>query len=483
MSSVYSLEPPTRGKVVLKTSLGSLDIELFSKEAPKACRNFVQLCLEGYYDKTVFHRLVKDFILQGGDPTGTGEGGESIYGAPFEDEFHSRLQFRRRALVACANQADQRDSNGSQFFITLGRCDWLTKKNTIFGSVAGDTVYNLMKFNDLEVGEGDRPEDPPQVVSAEVVWNPFDDIVPRSARGEGQDGPAQEKLRDDRGRVRNKNLLSFGADEEYADDDEDEAGAGFPLAKIRRPRGEAATPRVDQEPRERGIPGDGDDEAPGVARGEPKAAKGDNSSASLAERMMMRAMAARREAGGAEAGASAEAAASAADADQEAGDQAKVKRGPSLRKALNARLAGPPQDRRKRRRGLAGREEETLAKLERFTSGLRGKGRSAGAGEAEGGEVGPREDIPAAWRVDDYLDCDEDDDTDLRSHVLRFKKEEELGPMTRRDDVDDYVVEDPLLQSAKAKGRGKGKGGGEHRQGHHRRHHHGERRKRSRAGR
>ena len=97
--------------------------------------------------------------------------------------------------------------------------------------------------------------------------------------------------------------------------------------------------------------------------------------------------------------------------------------------------------------------------------------------------MGPREDIPAAWRVDDYLDCDEDDDTDLRSHVLRFKKEEELGPMARRDDVDDYVVEDPLLQSAKAKGRGKGKGGGEHRRGHHRRHHHGERRKRSRAGR
>ena len=74
-----------------------------------------------------------------------------MYGKPFEDEFHSRLQFRRRALVACANP-DQRDSNGSQFFITLDRADWLTKKHTIFGTVTGDTVYNLMRFNDVEVG-------------------------------------------------------------------------------------------------------------------------------------------------------------------------------------------------------------------------------------------------------------------------------------------------------------------------------------------
>ena len=78
-------------------------------------------------------------------------GGESIYGQPFEDEFHSRLQFRRRALVACANENGKPNSNGSQFFFTLSRCDWLTKKHTIFGAITGDTVYNLMKFNDLEV--------------------------------------------------------------------------------------------------------------------------------------------------------------------------------------------------------------------------------------------------------------------------------------------------------------------------------------------
>lgn len=74
MSTIYVLEPPTKGKVILTTNYGPLDIELWPKEAPKAVRNFVQLCLEGYYDNTVFHRIIKSFLIQGGDPTGTGKG-------------------------------------------------------------------------------------------------------------------------------------------------------------------------------------------------------------------------------------------------------------------------------------------------------------------------------------------------------------------------------------------------------------------------
>lgn len=74
MSTVYVVEPPTKGKVVLSTTHGPLDIELWPKEAPKAVRNFVQLCLEGYYDNTIFHRIIKDFLIQGGDPTGSGTG-------------------------------------------------------------------------------------------------------------------------------------------------------------------------------------------------------------------------------------------------------------------------------------------------------------------------------------------------------------------------------------------------------------------------
>uniref|UniRef100_A0A1X7SF94 Peptidyl-prolyl cis-trans isomerase n=1 Tax=Amphimedon queenslandica TaxID=400682 RepID=A0A1X7SF94_AMPQE len=152
MSSIYITEPPTKGKVVnpaaavlvttgpspqvpLKTTLGDIDIELWSKEAPLACRNFIQLCLEDYYNDTIFHRVVFEFVAQGGDPTGTGEGGESIYGLPFKDEFHQRLKFNRRGLVGMANRG--KNDNTSQFFITLGRTDELNNKNTLFGKVRG----------------------------------------------------------------------------------------------------------------------------------------------------------------------------------------------------------------------------------------------------------------------------------------------------------------------------------------------------------
>jgi len=100
MSNIYSQEPPTSGKVVLITSHGEIEIELWTKEAPKACKNFIQLCMEGYYDNTIFHRLVPKFMIQGGDPTGLGTGGESIYGKPFIDEFHQRLKFAHRGIVA-----------------------------------------------------------------------------------------------------------------------------------------------------------------------------------------------------------------------------------------------------------------------------------------------------------------------------------------------------------------------------------------------
>jgi peptidyl-prolyl cis-trans isomerase SDCCAG10 len=152
---------------MLKTTVGEILIELWSKECPKACRNFIQLCMEGYYDGTIFHRVVKDFIVQGGDPTGTGQAGESIYGEPFKDEFHSRLRFNRRGLVGMAN-AD-RDDNGSQFFFTLtNQCAELTKKHTLFGKVVGNTLYNMLKLGESECID-ERPSRPHKVTSAEVT--------------------------------------------------------------------------------------------------------------------------------------------------------------------------------------------------------------------------------------------------------------------------------------------------------------------------
>lgn len=87
MSNIYIQEPPTKGKACLKTTVGDIDVEFWSKECPKACRNFIQLCMEGYYNNTIFHRVVPNFIVQGGDPTGSGLGGESIYGQPFKVSF------------------------------------------------------------------------------------------------------------------------------------------------------------------------------------------------------------------------------------------------------------------------------------------------------------------------------------------------------------------------------------------------------------
>ncbi|KAL9541646.1 Peptidyl-prolyl isomerase cwc27 [Mucor bainieri] len=216
MSNIYALEPHTNAKVILHTTSGDIEIELWGKETPRATRNFIQLCLEGYYDNTIFHRIVPDFLVQGGDPTGTGLGGESIYDDGFPDEFHSRLRFNRRGLVGLANTGQ--DDNGSQFFITLDRADELTKKHTLFGRVAGDTLFNVMKMTELEVDENERPLYPPKIKSAEVVLNPFDDIIPRISAQEKKMAKMLEKKKLEAEQAKKKkkgakkqlNLLSFG---------------------------------------------------------------------------------------------------------------------------------------------------------------------------------------------------------------------------------------------------------------------------------
>uniref|UniRef100_A0A0C3UDT9 Peptidyl-prolyl cis-trans isomerase n=1 Tax=Guillardia theta (strain CCMP2712) TaxID=905079 RepID=A0A0C3UDT9_GUITC len=171
--------------VLLTTTMGEIDIELWSKEAPLACRNFIQLCMEGYYDNTMFHRIIPKFMVQGGDPTGTGSGGESVYGETFKDEIHSRLRFSVRGLVAMANGG--RNDNGSQFFMTLAPCEWLNGKHTIFGKVTGKTIFNLDAMGASECDQDDRPLYPPRILSTEVLLNPFDDIIPREVAPKQQE--------------------------------------------------------------------------------------------------------------------------------------------------------------------------------------------------------------------------------------------------------------------------------------------------------
>ncbi|KAJ6580766.1 cyclophilin-like domain-containing protein [Mycena capillaripes] len=214
---------PTNGRVIIDTTVGEIDIELWAKETPKTCRNFIQLALEGYYDNVIFHRVVPGFLVQTGDKTGTGGGGESIYGEPFEDEIHPRLRFAHRGIVAMANNGTK-NSNDSQFIITLDRADELHGKHTLFGRCMGDTVYNVMKIGEMELGDDGRPVYPPKIKSIKIVDNPFDDIVPRITAAEKR---AQQRAREEaqrereeaerrKGAKKNVQLLSFGEDEEAA---------------------------------------------------------------------------------------------------------------------------------------------------------------------------------------------------------------------------------------------------------------------------
>ncbi len=132
--------------VVIETSMGTIEVALFRADAPKAVENFVKLAQKGYYDGLIFHRVIDKFMIQGGDPKGNGTGGESIYGAPFEDEISPNHKFDKPGLLAMANSGGGK-SNGSQFFITTIATDWLTGKHTIFGEVVSgmDVVYAIGK--------------------------------------------------------------------------------------------------------------------------------------------------------------------------------------------------------------------------------------------------------------------------------------------------------------------------------------------------
>jgi peptidyl-prolyl cis-trans isomerase B (cyclophilin B) len=168
--------------VEMETSMGNIKIKLFPEQAPKAVENFITHSEKGYYEGVIFHRVIKDFMIQGGDPDGTGMGGESIYGDPFEDEFSDQLYNFRGALSMANSGAN---TNGSQFFIvqnkTLdpslvdqmtqagynekvikqyedGGTPWLDQKHTVFGQVI-EGMDVVDKIATTPVGEGDKPEE------------------------------------------------------------------------------------------------------------------------------------------------------------------------------------------------------------------------------------------------------------------------------------------------------------------------------------
>lgn len=180
-------DPAPGARLVIKTSnCGDIDIELWTKQAPLASRSFIQHALDGYYDGTSFHRLVPGFILQGGDPTGSGYGGEAAYDGMDDEAFgedysfpvetHSRIKFTRRGLLGMAASEDSGRCR-SQFFFTLGTqgAPELNGNMTCFGRVAaGDSIYNVVKMGDAQITEGtERPIYPTKITSIEVLDDPF----------------------------------------------------------------------------------------------------------------------------------------------------------------------------------------------------------------------------------------------------------------------------------------------------------------------
>mmetsp|Transcript_34231 Transcript_34231/g.57489 ORF Transcript_34231/g.57489 Transcript_34231/m.57489 type:complete len:161 (-) Transcript_34231:470-952(-) len=156
--------------VTLHTNLGDLKLEVFCDLVPRTAENFIALCASGYYDKTIFHRNIKGFAIQGGDPTGTGKGGESIWGKHFPDEFNETLKHNARGMLSMANSGP--NTNGSQFFITYSKQPHLNNSYTIFAKV----IHGYETLDSMEkapVDAKDRPTAPIVLEGVTVHANPL----------------------------------------------------------------------------------------------------------------------------------------------------------------------------------------------------------------------------------------------------------------------------------------------------------------------
>ncbi len=142
---------------VVATNMGTIKIKFFPEVAPKAVENFKGLAKKGYYNGIIFHRVIDKFMIQGGDPTGTGRDGKSLWEKPFADEFSPKHRFDRKGLLAMANAGPS--TNGSQFFITLVPTPHLNDRHTIFGEVV-EGLDIVEKIGKVKTGAADKPVEP-----------------------------------------------------------------------------------------------------------------------------------------------------------------------------------------------------------------------------------------------------------------------------------------------------------------------------------
>ncbi|MBJ7448827.1 MAG: peptidylprolyl isomerase [Parachlamydiales bacterium] len=160
---LFGIAPQQNPVVVFETTQGNIELTLYPNQAPKTCENFIELVNSGYYNGTTFHRVIKNFMIQGGDPQGNGTGGQSIWGKPFQDEFSPILTFNRPGLLAMANRGP--NTNGSQFFITTAPTPWLNNKHTIFGEVS-EGYNTVKKIEATPTGAMDKPLTPQVITKA-----------------------------------------------------------------------------------------------------------------------------------------------------------------------------------------------------------------------------------------------------------------------------------------------------------------------------
>ncbi|KAI0480526.1 hypothetical protein GGR56DRAFT_664129 [Xylariaceae sp. FL0804] len=177
----YMLKPKRvkiKGYARIETNFGDLNIELHTDFAPRAVWNFTRLAQKGYYDGVSFHRNIKNFMIQGGDPSGTGRGGQSIWGKNFQDEFEGPLTHDSRGVLSMANKG--KNTNSSQFFVTYRPVPHLDRKHTIFGKVVGG-MNVLAKMEAVDTDGSDRPLNKIFIKGVVVYLDPFAEFQKQKA--------------------------------------------------------------------------------------------------------------------------------------------------------------------------------------------------------------------------------------------------------------------------------------------------------------
>jgi len=165
--SINAFASDANPHVILETTQGNIELELFPDVAPLAVENFTTHIKNGYYNGIAFHRIIKNFMIQGGDPTESGQGGESIWKKDFKDEYKNKT-FNKAGILAMANRGPY--TNGSQFFITTAPTPWLNGHHTIFGQVVNSmtAVNKLNNIATLGRNAGDRPQERQEIIKAYI---------------------------------------------------------------------------------------------------------------------------------------------------------------------------------------------------------------------------------------------------------------------------------------------------------------------------